>query len=399
MKKLTLLVVISLFIPFSIFAQQIKPGVVITQTNYREYLPELKRLLNPGTLRVVVDSLERGLITLPIVETEVYPQSKPYHEATMKYAGTCKLRKDNWLIGWKAGMPFPDPKNGAELAWNLDRRNLLTDQYSFYGDFYLYDLDKPERTLTWHYRTFYFNGRVLRPPIPEVPGNNGVTRFKESIVVLKPFDVKGFSMLRTRYEAIDRSDDVFSYIPAIRRMRRLTGADVTDPLLGSDYIYDDFEYLRQKITPKMTFKMGERELLVPSVQIEPEGPVGYENTRKENALQTDWQIRTVLVLEININDPDYIYSKRVYYMEKQRLTAVGYALDAYDQRNRLYRTHSMVIPTMVGGPTYAGKGWHGDRGDNVISGHNTVMFHRATHANPDIRMEHFSFRKLLKEAR
>ena len=62
-------------------------------------------------------------------------------------------------------------------------------------------------------------------------------------MISEPQDVRGFILLRHKYWDPTKPDDVFSYIPALKRIRRLTGGDVTDPLLGSDAVPDDFEVL------------------------------------------------------------------------------------------------------------------------------------------------------------
>ena len=54
------------FIPVILFAQEIKPGIVITEKNYERYLPALKEVMDPGSYLVVVPYLRKGLITMPI---------------------------------------------------------------------------------------------------------------------------------------------------------------------------------------------------------------------------------------------------------------------------------------------------------------------------------------------
>ena len=392
-RGLGLLLVFMLGFPFDGMAKEIKPGVTITKDNYREYITDLEKLLDPGSFQSVTRGLEQGVITMPIVETENYPQYAPLAAATKKNVGKCSVGKDNQLIGWKVGLPFPKPVTGAQLVWNLDRSHRVADQCYFVGNFDL--LSKKaviERKFQWNYWNYYYTGRVLVPPIPEVPDNNGVIRMKECFVMRNPFDVKGFSFIRTRYEDIYKADDVYSYIPAIRRMRRLTGSDVTDPMLGSDTIYDDFELFKQKINEKMNFSMGETRLLAPTI-----GPVENRPQRKSGFMQTTWQIRPIYVLDINIEDPEYIYSKRVLYLEKQRLTGGGYYLNTFDRQGRLYRGQ-MYWASWVRPPLYLPDVW-GARYDNYLSGHHTHLEGFFKQAAPECKQEVFSFRYLLKRSR
>lgn len=385
-----LIALLILWFPFNALAGQIKPGIIITQENYQEYLPELKKMTSPHSYFYLKDALENGLITLPIVEMTEYPQSREYYKYTMKHKGTAKVGPNNELIDWKAGMPFVDPQNGAELAWNLDRRQTVVDQCSFYANLNLYREGILERQYRWHYWNLYYTGRVRVPPIHDLPNNTGGIRMKESFIMLAPFDIKGFSFIRTRYEDVFKGDEVYSYIPAIRRIRRLTGADVCDPMLGSDVIYDDFESFRQKITPKMTFNMIKREMLVPEYWLE------YPPL-KGCAYQLNWQIRPVWVVEIFPHDPEYIYSKRVVVMDRQRLTGNGYSSSTYDQKGRFSRGQLMV-PSMHGAPHWDEWGAVA-RYDNVIARHFTQLDSDFTTPDFTINEKQFSFKQLLKSAR
>ncbi len=307
MKKI-IFAAIFVLIPSLSLAQQIRPGVVITQKNYKRYLPELKKLLLPGHYFIIVEDLEKGILFMPIVETKKYPQPRHYHQATLKYAGRSKIGPKAKLIGWVAGLPFPKPKSGIELAYNFDKKNFTTDQVTFLADWKLFDKgDRLERTFKSIYHNYYYMGRVLRPPIPEVPKNNGQIYMKECLLITEPFDVRGFSMIRTRFYDPEKWDEVYSYIPAIRRVRRLTGADIADSVLGSDAILDDFELCRQKITPKATFNFRVQDFLVPCHYILGQQP---KPIYKGNVYLVEWEIRPCWVLEWWSNDPEYCYKKK-----------------------------------------------------------------------------------------
>ncbi len=394
MKKIFIIIgLVFSLIPAYLAAKEIKPGVTITRENYREYIPELKRLLQPTAFNDLVSYLEKGIITIPVIKAVEYPQSKQLDEYTVKYRGNCSVGPNNELIGWKAGIPFPDPKNGAELAWNLDRRQCVVDTITMDSDFILFDKDVTlERTYKWKYFNFYYNGRVRVPPIHEVRENNGVVRMKESFVMMEPFDIKGFAFIRTRYEDINKADDVYSYIPAIRRLRRLTGGDTCDPMLGTDCIYDDFELFRQKITSRMSFKMREQEMLVPSIGIQEERP-----PLKGALYQLTWEIKPVWILEIDINDPEYPYWKRIISIEKQRLTGEGYYLDTYDRKGNLYRGQ-MYYQSMGDLPYYGASCW-GARYDNHLTGHHTSLVIYPKSPDFSVKTDVFSFKVLLRKAR
>ena len=126
MKKVIFLLLLLGLLPCLIWAQEynIKPGVTLTKDNYEKYLPQLEKLIFPAHLHYVIKGLKNGWITVPIVEKREYHTLNGFVKATLGNAGKYKVGKDNKLIGppWRGGLPFPDPKTGAELGWNAYKR-------------------------------------------------------------------------------------------------------------------------------------------------------------------------------------------------------------------------------------------------------------------------------------
>lgn len=323
-------------------AQEIKPGDVITAKNHSTYLTELQNMLPPIIFNHFIKGLKDGLITMPVVKKGNYGPPKGFARWTAKNKGKFKVGKDNKLIGpWKAGLPFPEPSTGAELAWNAFRRKDIAEEFQTKPTFLLFNKNgKLERTIKVYFFKKYCMGRTDIQPIPEFKDNKGLLNWKISMLTLEPFDVKGFSMIRLGYTDIYKNDDVFSYVPALRRLRRLTGADTTDPMLGSDACYDDFESWQQKLDSKMTFKMlGVKNFLVPHHYIEkPSRPF-----IKGDCLQTEWEIRPQQLLQINLNNPAYAYSKRIFYMDKEDRTGAIYYTEQFDMKGRRWRSCGPMI--------------------------------------------------------
>ena len=349
MKKV-FLITIFILLPAFLFAGVIKPGVVITKENYKKYLSELKRLFPVSTKIWYIEiGLKNGIVTIPIVKTKYFTPSKGYMKATKKYKGKCKIGPKKELIGWIAGTPFPEPKNALELAWDaypeISHGTSSDDTGLNPSWFGLYSNVRFEKYFIWNHFKKKYMGRTDNPPIPQMEEalTKGITS-KESFVIVEPFDVKGFSQLRIRYWDIGKPDDAYAYIPALRRLRRLTGLDVCDPLLGSDAMNDDFEIWRQKLNPKMDFKiLDTREFLVPKTYTK---KIEGQLLRKQGpCFQVEWELRPLFVLEIKINDPDYIYSKRVLFIDKKEGNYTIYQGEFYDQRGRLWR--ACVYPSIA----------------------------------------------------
>lgn len=406
---LVLVLLLSISVPGWTQEYKIKPGVVVTKGNYKKYIPELKRLLTPPDYATIINGLANGWITVPVKERDKIPMPGipyPYGEASIKYnnAEKCKVGPRNELIGWVAGKPFPTPKTAAEFAWNFKKRN-MTDQSSFFADFLLYDKEgrktgKPERTFRWHLYDRWWSGRVVVPPLPEEPGNNGLIYQKEALVIIEPYDIKGFAQVRINYTSIDRSDEVYSYIPAIRRIRRLTGNDMTDPLMGSDTCQDDLEVMRQKFTSKMTFKvLGTKDILTSKYYLKkpPEPFV------RGDCYQIDWEIRPFYILEVNLNDPSHAYSKRILYCENDHHSADACAGMCFDQKGRFWRSAHYVIHGWIkkykdfkcNNIDY----WYGGLFMDHISDHVSQMIFEPIYGDPKAGPNAFTMKFLLQEAR
>jgi len=55
----------------------------------------------------------------------------------------------------------------------------------------------------------------------------------------KPMDIKGTSFLSWEYDEPSKDDDKWLYMPALRKVRRISGASTNDYFMGSDFTYDD----------------------------------------------------------------------------------------------------------------------------------------------------------------
>ncbi|MDY6864162.1 MAG: DUF1329 domain-containing protein [Thermodesulfobacteriota bacterium] len=406
MKGILVTLCMFIFLNFNciLWAKTIKPGTVITGKNYETYLPELKRLLTSVLFKHYINGLQNGWITMPIVKKGDYKSPKGYLEFSDKNADKYKVGKDNVLIGptWWGGAPFPDPKNGKELGWNIYRRyDCHREEFHVEPDCNLIDKNgKLERSYTNDFFGKKYHARTDTPPIPEVPGNNGFINWKIAMLVTSPFDIKGFVMLRNQYEDIFKPDDVFSYIPAIRRIRRLTGADVTDPLMGSDACYDDFECWQQKLGPEIKFGNPEnKEILIPSwssVEVHPEKRTDWI---KHNCFQTEWEIRPVWVLPTDM-PLDYAYSRRVFYIEKEMKNYFIFAVDNYDQKGRIWKG---AIPFgVVYQPDKWYLNWHGCIYKTYTNNHTSLYdfnVHGPKFDDPIIPFKYFSVSTLIKLAK
>jgi hypothetical protein len=109
-----------------------------------------------------------------------------------------------------------------------------------------------------------------------------------------------------------------------------------------DVIYDDSETFSQKLSPKRypyQYKIvAEREHLVHSPTIDG----SWYMKKSDKSLQgIKFERRPQYVIELNQLDPNYIYSKRIIYQDKE--TFINQSIYSYDQKGRLYRSAVMIL--------------------------------------------------------
>jgi uncharacterized protein DUF1329 len=80
--------------------------------------------------------------------------------------------------------------------------------------------------------------------------------------VLGPADVQGILSLTWRYRDPKARDSVWTYVPALRRMREVSPANRSDGFLGSDMSQDDGAYFDGKVQDFDWKLVGEQDLLV-----------------------------------------------------------------------------------------------------------------------------------------
>jgi len=320
-------------------ADLIKPGTVINSGNYKGF-PQLKKLLPDHLyLRLKKGATRSDLPEINVVPTRKLQLSESEQKWKDKNNGTVTIDPETKrLVNWQAGVPFSDPKNAVEVCHNFICRKWDADAFHFINVTFRV-LDRLNRqkdmgSLLWQKP---FKGRTTIPPVPEYPDNPDNVLWKQMFAFKTPYDVAGNSILRIRYDSYEKEDDMWAYIPAMRRIRRYTGADVQDPMFGSDNTFDDFAHWLQKIDFKSVVptKVEEGQLLTHGY---PDFNMDGHNVKSDARvlLYPIWEIRPVYILTVEINDPTYMYSKRITWIDKE--TNLGLYMENYDQKGNLFRS-------------------------------------------------------------
>ena len=122
----------------------------------------------------------------------------------------------------------------------------------------------------------------------------------------QPADVKGTGFLAWEYEDASKDDDRWLYMPALKKVRRISGSSKNDYFMGSDFTYDD---------------MGDRAVDEDTHQFL------REESFEENLC---WVVESIP------KEDDYMYSKVIYWIRQDAYIAAK--IEYYDRQGKLMKT-------------------------------------------------------------
>ena len=292
----------------------LKPGDTVGPQNWER----VKGLVGENLL----NRIKQGY-SFKIKPPTTYQPPREYVAATKKYAGGVRLGADGELLNHFGGLPFPqvDPRDsqaGQKVAWNYYWR-WRGDDFKAGGGTeigqvirYAIEKDGSERRADFVSYFLFPRTRVTLDPKPVIPGYED----KDSIqlrIDSYPRDSAGTAILEIRYTDPKRPDDLYLYIPTLRRIRRATTTQRCLTLAPSEFNLDDINFFSGKITNFNYRLLGEKKALTSYTQEN----VPY-NRRKGDYLPVDekWEVQNVYVLEITPKDPSYCTPKKILWIDK-----------------------------------------------------------------------------------
>lgn len=332
---------------------EIKPG----KYTYRDVQqnPGFKELMPDWVYERIAPGGEGTGFPGNIPEFEIVPTRQYYYhpriaQATLDNMGKTKQDEDGYIITetLTPGLPFPHPSGphkAQQYMYNVENRYIgfefahyLTNR--IYGINHKFKIDFDGVASASTIRTA---NRLLIPPygwLDERAEKMGERR-SYALSFLAPRDIAGVTQGGAYYLDADKFDQLMLYIPAMRRVRKMTATDTQDPIIGTDNIYDDSEGWFQKLSKKRyPYKyevLEEREYLVPAPTWDGSCYISKKEKYAFKGLQ--FERRPIVVLKLTQLDPNYVYSKRVLYIDREHL--IFYMNQSYDQKGRLYRDFSV----------------------------------------------------------
>ncbi len=330
----------------------VKPGDIIDSSNWEDS----KDLLPEG----IANWVKKGEWVLKIDDFKYdFDYTPEWYELSAKNKGRYGLGEVNEIIDLKTGrfpmfirgMPFPDVdvKNDPEGATKLmHNNNLCLQMNGSYdnigstenGTLQWIGMGGYERAIKANMQRFYYWNR----PDGEWP-NPDEYMHKTVIPVTWPFDLTGTVQLYIRH--LDgREDSVFAYVPAIRRIKRLSGANRSDPFLGADNCMDDADGFSGHVESMKWTYLDEKVVLCPKWEQDMRKPkimkknefVAWEHYLEDGVLlgwevegwsgvpwafvDASWAPREMWIIKAEPTDPYYAFGMMELYIDKLERLAV-----------------------------------------------------------------------------
>ena len=309
-------------------AETIAPGTAITMANwaqYRQFMPEGMAALFKGTYQW---SMPLG-VEMDVGPTVIHPLPKAYLEATEKYSSQVKLvelpQGGLTLSNYQGGIPFPnpsDPHKGWKIladVWYRYQPHLNVDSY---GSGCLVDGSGSINCMAAElvHRQLAYN---TDPGVPvNTPGAKG-RFFSQYMMVLEPEQKRYTASLTVSYDDPARPEDVYVFIPALRRYQPVSAAARCSPNQGTDATQEDYRQgFDSNITELNADYLNEKKILALVGFKMPTGrfpddydmPLGWPKPTWGK-----WQLRDVHVISVTkipSKAQGYCYGKRVMYVDK-----------------------------------------------------------------------------------
>ena len=284
-----------------------------------------------------------------------YSPAAAYQAATAQFEGQSRIGPDDSIENNVAGQPFAweaidcksDPQAGTKIIWNFVRRWNGDGANSRY--YYSY-WDRGEELPLYYEgtsKTIQLSQRVEPKYIEQNRGDlfRGEKRHSGfGVEVDAPFDARGIMLMTYRYKDSDRplaktkNDDTWVYVPTLRRVRRISSAQRTDAVSGTDFTFDDLVSF-SGIPPQYQWQcLGEMDLLAPmNTQVG-----GYPYTRDHNFgpyglsyADDRWELRHAVKVRFVPKNADHPYSYKDIYIDKNSMEPL-YSF-AYDRKKELWK--------------------------------------------------------------
>ncbi|MSQ68342.1 MAG: DUF1329 domain-containing protein [Gammaproteobacteria bacterium] len=331
-------------------------------------LPDAGRTLGAQDAALIASLLPPGYaqeyqypdVKMEIQATGPIPPHESYLAATQQFAGTASIAADGTLQNFTAGRPFSaeqvaaatPAQAGLMLAWN---RIYRWQYFGWRNDELTMNYIKPvvaggrgtlhegmlggghiERFVVQNYQRVYLNHLAwLGSNSYRADADDATSRlYKDYVEFLEPFDVKGTKFVVERPLDATEEDQVNSYLPSQRRVRRLSAQERADAYMGTDMTMDDFEGFSGRVLDFDWKLLGEKDVMgvVDSV-----APLPTFTGPQSRVPLDRWQVRRCYVVEGRPKWSGHPYSRKIFFFDKETMgSSVALAFNRQDELWRMF---------------------------------------------------------------
>jgi len=207
-----------------------------------------------------------------------------------------------------------------------------------------------------------------------VMGGKDDVQYKDLVVVTYPTHSKGLAILTWTYEDPDRDQDVWLWIPSLKKVRKISASEDDDAFMGSDLTVEEVSTRR--------FKDETYTLL---------GEENFAGYQFEQTGEMKFQGKPCFKIEAIPKKPHWYYSKRVVWIDKE--TGGNIFEEYYDKIGKVFKTRFIQWE------------WYEKQGrqyatqtaiecKDLRTGHRTVIFNRDQHYDEGVDESKFTLRSL-----
>jgi len=336
----------------------ISPGTIITTHNwqdYRQFMPDGMAAMFEGKYfwKMPAD------VQMEVGPTVIGPLPKNYLAASEKYAGQVKIIELSsgglTLEGYRGGIPFPNPQEphrGWKVLMNLWYR-YSPRLIATHGWTCAIDSSGNSNCQTYEVveRQLSFSTDLSPSPDPPAPGGKYFTGW---FMVLEPEQSRYSASLNINYVDLTRSEDVYSFIPSLRRYQPVASSGRCAEFQGMDWTAEDFRSgLDSTMAELQVSYVGHRKILALLDFTAPDHPFPddfFMPLAWPKPSWAKWQLRDVDVIEVSkipSKAAGYCYGKRVMYVDTNNFSSLWEEL--FDTQMKLWKFQA-TMPQRVNVP-------------------------------------------------
>lgn len=268
-----------------------------------------------------------------------------FWEVTERNRGKAMLDKNKnlWTKDgkvWPGGFPFPEPQTGLELMQDWNEKPWGGDDWFFNHDmeFLINSKGKVEREGAFNWQGIMLRGRMFVEPFGTYPGYEK-ERMRALAVYWEPFDIKNLGLLFIFPNDETQLNEMYGYIPALKRTRRFSAAQRDDVQAGDDVTASDNNGFNDPLS-LWDYKIIEKKQMITP---------GYKNVRAKSKdeqrnierwagkfTKLKYELRPVYVIEATPIGKR-AYSKKIIYFDAEVIQLL--MMEGYDHTGKLWRSN------------------------------------------------------------